>query len=127
MTVLAPLDDERDFLLDAGKKTEEEFFDACHQVFGMNTDRVYKTVIDNVFDYCEFLHDTFDIYENPDNLWLLIQTADKMTAAAEYLSERVMTESVSDKSLWWGKAGFARMNCNGLKSKFRTQNRKNKT
>ena len=127
MVVLAPLDDERRFLLDAGKKSEEEFFDACHQVFGMNTDRAYETVIANVFDYCEFLHDTFDTYENQNDLWTLIQSADKMTSAAEYLSEHAPIESVSDKALWWGKAGFTRLSCNGLKSKFHARNRQNKT
>lgn len=116
--ILCPLDDERDLLLSAGEKSDEIFFEACRQVFGMNMIRAFHQACIHVIQYCDFLHDHFEDYLVESSMELYIADAGELVDALELLCAHAPINSFSEKTMLSNRTACARLCHNGLKQRY---------
>lgn len=123
--ILCPLDDERDLLISAGEKSDEIFFEACRQVFGMNMIRAFHQACIHVIQYCDFLHDHFEDYLAENSIELYIADAEELVDALELLCSHAPINSFSEKATLSNRAACARLCHNGLKQRYHAYQKSN--
>lgn len=122
--VLCPLDEERDLLLSAGSKTPEEFFETCHDVFGLNMYRMFIKALRYADGYCAFLLENFETYATQNNFDLLMKQAKDFSAAADFLSRNSPIKSIEAEAAFSNLAISCRSAFRHLQNQYRMQQKK---
>ena len=121
--ILCPLDEEQALLLNAGRQSPENFFEACRLVFGLNMNRAFETACIHVTESCEFLLYALqhDIAENhADNL---IGFVESQVAAIEFLAEHAPISSISDQAMLFSRVSCAQLCLKSLQTYCRKRNK----